>query len=144
MIALKPWNRVTTMAAALMLALAMFGALSSPTRGAEDDKDWKVMGDAEIKKKSGSATIEVGSAEGLAKRIKFEVRGTDVEFKKVTVTYENGDPEEVDIRDTVRRGGKTRAIDLKGGNRVIKKVLIAFKTDKDADRDARIVLMGHK
>lgn len=158
MIPANPMSRVitTTPFARVSASLAMLAMLAtlatlalSPTRalarGAdEDDKDWKVMGDAEISRKSGAATIEVGAAEGLAKRIKFEVRGTDVEFKKVTVTYENGDPEEVEIRDKVRRGGKTRAIDLKGGNRVIKKVLIAFKVDKDADRDARIVLMGHK
>jgi hypothetical protein len=130
------------MAALVLLAIAPGGAVRA--FGADDDKDWKVLGDAQIEKKGGTATIDVGGEEGLVKRIKFEVRGTDVEFKKVTITYENGDPEEVDVRDKVRRGGKSRAIDLKGGNRVIKKVLIAFKVDKDADRDARIVLMGHK
>ena len=106
--------------------------------------DRKVLGDAEINRKSGTAQIEVGAEEGLARRIKFEVRGTDVEFKKVTISYDNGDPEELDVRDNVRRGGKTRAIDLKGGNRVIKRVVIAFKVDKDADRDARIILLGTK
>ena len=136
----------TTITAALFIAVAMLALAPALARGADDeaDKDWKVMGDAKIERKSGTAKIDVGAEEGLAKRIKFEVRGSDVEFKKVTVTYESGDPEEIDIRDTVRRGGRTRAIDLKGGNRVIKKVLIAFKTDKDPDRDARIVLMGHK
>ena len=133
-----------TIAATMLVALAMLALTPTLVRGADDEADWKVMGDAKIERKSGNAQIEVGGEEGLVKRIKFEVRGSDVEFKKVTVTYQNGDPEEVDIRDTVRRGGKTRAIDLKGGNRVIKKVLISFKVDKDTDRDARIVLMGHK
>jgi hypothetical protein len=139
------WARVPASMLAMLAMLATLVLAPTRARGAEaDEKDWKVMGDAEIKRASGTATINVGAEEGLAKRIKFEVRGTDVEFKKVTVTYENGDPEEVEIRDTVRRGGKSRAIDLKGGNRVIKKVLIAFKVDKDPDRNARIVLMGHK
>ena len=129
----------------LMFALAMLAAVSTRALGADDDdKDWKVMGDAKIERKSGTAKIDVGGEEGLAKRIKFEVRGADVEFKKVTVTYESGDPEEIDVRDEVRRGGKTRAIDLKGGNRAIKKVLIAFKVDKDTDRNALIVLLGSK
>jgi hypothetical protein len=134
------------MATAPLMALAIIALASAwaLARVADDDKDWKVLGDAEINRKSGTAQIEVGAEEGLARRIKFEVRGTDVEFKKVTVSYENGDPEEIDIRDTVRRGGKTRAVDLKGGNRVIKRVVIAFKVDKDADRDARIILMGTK
>ena len=140
-------NRVIKLVVLLTAAVAFLVLAPARAVGAgadDDDKDWKVMGDAEIQKKGGTATIDVGAEEGLVKRIKFEVRGTDVEFKKVTVTYENGDPEELDVRDKVRRGGKTRPIDLKGGNRVIKKVLVAFKVDKDADRDARIVLMGHK
>ena len=118
--------------------------LAAPVRAADDEKDWKVLGNAKIERKSGSAKIDVGGEEGLVKRIKFEVRGADVEFKKVTVSYNSGDPEEIDIRDEVRRGGKTRAIDLKGGNRVVKKVLIAFTADKDSDRDAAIVLLGSK
>jgi len=138
-------NRPITISAALTIAVAMLALTSARVRGADDDdKDWKVLGNAKIERKSGSAKIDVGGEEGLVKRIKFEVRGADVEFKKVTVTYNSGDPEEIDIRDEVRRGGKTRAIDLKGGSRVIKKVLIAFKVDKDADRDAAIVLLGTK
>ena len=144
MTSLNPLNRLTVLSILLMTAAAVL--IFAPVRAvaAEEEKDWKVLGDAQIEKKGGTAEIKVGGEEGLVKRIKFEVRGTDVEFKKITITYENGDPEQVEIRDKVRRGGKSRAIDLKGGNRVIKKVLIAFKVDKDADRDARIVLMGHK
>jgi hypothetical protein len=145
MTSLNPSTRITLIAAMLMAALTVLALAPAPAAAADDaDKDWKVLGDAQIEKKGGTAEIKVGGEEGLVKRIKFEVRGTDVEFKKVTITYENGDPEQVDIRDKVRRGGKSRTIDLKGGNRVIKKVLIAFKLDKEADRDARIVLMGHK
>jgi hypothetical protein len=144
----NPLNRMTVIAATaatLMVAMAVLAV--APARvaaAADDEKDWKILGEAKIEKKGGTAAIDVGGEEGLVKRIKFEVRGTDVEFKKVTVTYENGDPEQIEIRDKVRRGGKTRTIDLKGGNRVIKKVVIAFKLEKEADRDARIVLMGHK
>ena len=145
MTSLNPSTRITLIAAMLMAALTVLALAPAPAAAADDaDKDWKVLGDAQIEKKGGTAEIKVGGEEGLVKRIKFEVRGTDVEFKKVTITYENGDPEQVDIRDKVRRGGKSRTMDLKGGNRVIKKVLIAFKLDKEADRDARIVLMGHK
>jgi hypothetical protein len=142
-----PSKRITVITAALIAAVAVLALARARALAADDkddEKEWKVIGDAKIEKKGGTAQIEVGAEEGLVKRIKFEVRGTDVEFKKVTVAYEKGDPEEVEVRDKVRKGGKTRAFDLKGGNRVIKKVTIAFKVDKDADRDARIVLMGHK
>src|SRR5690349_15459741 len=102
---------------ALLCAASMCALAFAPLvhAAADDDKDWKVLGDAKIERKSGTAQINVGAEHGLARRIKFEVRGTEVEFKKVTVSYENGDPEEIDLRDTVRRGGRSSAINLKGG-----------------------------
>lgn len=49
----------------------------------------------------------------------------------------------------MRNRGRTRAIDLKGGNRAIKKVLLSYKAEKtdaakEGDRDPRIILLGHK
>src|SRR4051812_26157696 len=85
----------TLMATVIILALSPARAMAA----AEDDKDWKVLGDAQIEKKGGTAEIKVGGEEGLVKRIKFEIRGTDVEFKKVTVIFENGDPEQIEVRD---------------------------------------------
>ena len=127
-----------------LFCAALLLASASVVRADDNDNDWKILGDAKIERKSGTTQIDFGADQGLVKRIKFEVRGADVQFKKVTVSFENGDPEDIDVRDTVKRGGKTRAIDLKGGNRAIKRVVIAFKVDKDTDRDARIILLGSK
>jgi hypothetical protein len=113
-------NRAGRLLTLLCAALTCALAFASFVQAADDDKDWKVLGDAKIERKSGTAKIDVGAEHGLARRIKFEVR------------------------DTVRRGGRSRAINLKGGNRAIKRVVIAFKVDKDADRDALIVLLGAK
>src|SRR4051795_11197449 len=125
-----------------MLAVALVSARAQAT--ADDvDKDWKVLGEAKISRGQ-AEEIKVGGDEGVFKRLKLEVRGADVQFKKITVVYESGDPEEVEVRDEVKRGSQTRPIDLKGGRRAIKKVLLAVKIDKDTDRDARIVLMGSK
>ena len=137
-------HRTLFISAALFAGIVLLAFASQRVLAGDDDKDWKVLGDTSIERNAATKQIDVGAEEGLVKRIKFEVRGTDVEFKKVTISYENGDPEEIDVRDKVRRGGKTRAIDLKGGNRVIKRVTVAIKADKDTDRDARIILLGHK
>jgi hypothetical protein len=178
----------------IVLAAFAIALASTPARtraaAANDDKDWKVLGEMKIKdakdaasssgaakdrnKKDGSKkdsgkkdsgdknsgdkkAAEPGTAAGeidvvpaLVKRIKFEVRGAEVTFKKITVTYESGDPEEIEVREEkVRNRGRTREINLKGGNRAIKKVLVSYKADKtdnakDSDRDALIVLLGHK
>ena len=119
--------------------------------GKRGDKDGDKKREGEKKKaEAGTAAGEIDVRAALVKRIKFEVRGAEVEFKKVTVTYESGDPEEIEIREEkVRNRGRTRTIDLKGGNRAIKKVLVSYKAEKtdnakDSDRDSKIILMGHK
>ena len=114
------------------------------------DKDGDKKREGEKKAEAGTAAGEIDVRAALVKRIKFEVRGAEVEFKKVTVTYESGDPEEIEIREEkVRNRGRTRTIDLKGGNRAIKKVLVSYKAEKtdnakDSDRDSKIILLGHK
>ena len=118
--------------------------------GKRGDKDGDKKRNGEKKAEAGTAAGEIDVRAALVKRIKFEVRGAEVEFKKVTVTYEGGDPEEIEIREEkVRNRGRTRTIDLKGGNRAIKKVLVSYKAEKtdnakDSDRDSKIILMGHK
>ena len=101
------------------------GAKNDGKRGDKDGGDKKREG--EKKAEAGTAAGEIDVRAALVKRIKFEVRGAEVEFKKVTVTYESGDPEEIEIREEkVRNRGRTRTIDLKGGNRAIKKVLVSY------------------
>jgi hypothetical protein len=126
--------------ALLVVAFVSLAALAKD----DNDQDWKILGEAKLGSRGEVDEIKVGGDEGGYKRIKLEVRGADVEFKKVTVVYENGDPEQIDVRDKVTRGSQTRPIDLKGGRRAIKKVVLACKADKDTDRDARIVLLGSK
>lgn len=176
--------------AAFVMALALSPARA---RAADDDKDWKILGDMKIvdakdaaasgaardrkrgdndknkddgkkdrgkkddgdkkdddKAEPGTTAGKIDVTPALVKRIKFEVRGAEVEFKKITVTYESGDPEEIEVREEkVRNRGRTREINLKGGNRAIKNVLVSYKAEKtdnakDSDRDALIVLLGHK
>jgi hypothetical protein len=107
-------------------------------------------GDKKAAAEAGTAAGEIDVVPALVKRIKFEVRGAEVTFKKITVTYESGDPEEIEVREEkVRNRGRTREINLKGGNRALKKVLVSYKAEKtdnakDSDRDALIVLLGRK
>jgi len=134
--------------AALFAALVLVLFAAAPVRALADDKDidkdWKVLGQAKVDKRAEADEIKVGSDEGVFKQIKFEVRGADVEFKKVTVVYSNDESEEVQVRNKIKRGEQSRPIDLKGRNRSIKKVLLAYKTVSDGDADARVILLGHK
>jgi len=137
-------TRFTAAASLLTVGLLLVAVATAPRAAmAKDevqDKDWQLLGEAKVEARGETDEIKVGT--GVFKRIKLQVKGADVEFKKLTVVYENGDPEQVDLRDKIKRGGETRAINLKGRNRAIKKVILAYKADKGADRDAHVVLLG--
>src|SRR4051812_35362713 len=124
-----------TTSSLLVALIIMVGVVAVGVARAKDDdeKDWKVLGEAKVDKRSETDEIKIGGDEGAFKRIKFEVRGADVTFKKVSVVYESGDPEQLEVRDTVKRGSQTRPIDLKGGRRAIKKVVMVYKAEGDTD-----------
>jgi len=65
------------------------------------EKDGEKKREGEKKAEAGTAAGEIDVRAALVKRIKFEVRGAEVEFKKITVTYESGDPEEIEVRKRI-------------------------------------------
>jgi len=132
------------LAAVVLAALACAPALAKDDKDKDKDKDWKVLGQAKVEQRAEGDEIEVGADEGVFKRIKIEAKGADIEIKKITVVYSNDEKEDLEVRDKIKRGEQTRPIDLKGKNRSIKKVLFLYKTVKDADRDAAVILLGHK
>ena len=137
-------NRMSIAAMAAFAVLAIVSARPAVAKDDDVDKDWKVLGEAKVEKRTETDEIKVGADEGVFKRIKLKVRGADVEFKKVTVVYESGDNDEIEIRDKVKRGEETRPISLKGRNRAIKKVIFVYKAEGDVDRGAGVILLGNK
>jgi len=104
--------------------------------------DWKRLGQKEVDHKAERDEIIVGADEGTFKRIKLEVNKSDVEFINVRVVYASGDDENLDIRQKIKAGGETRAINLDGRNRLIRKVIFAYRTDRGERKRAVVVLYG--
>jgi hypothetical protein len=64
-------------------------------------------------------TIRVGRRDGRFRAIRLAARGNDVEMRRLSVVYANGNPDELDVQRVVRSGSKTEALDLKGRDRAI-------------------------
>ena len=45
---------------------------------------------------------------------RFAIKNAPIEFDRIVVHYGNGAPEVLQVRDVIRRGGKSRAIALQG------------------------------
>lgn len=88
---------------------------------------WVDLGTKEVKDRSEQDTWHVGKGKGDFRRIKIAVGDRAVRFYRVRVTFENGQTQEVEVRDLIRAGGETRAIDLSGNERFIDKVDIWYE-----------------
>jgi hypothetical protein len=73
-------------------------------------------------------TIRVGRREGRFKAIRLHVRGADVEVLNLRVIYGSGAPDNIDVKHFIRAGERTRPLDLKGWERSIDRIDMAYKT----------------
>ena len=82
--------------------------------------------------------LNVGGREGEFRAFRFEVRQSDVEVTDLRIVYNNGQTEDVRIRQLFRAGTSSRVIELGSPRRGLKQVIINFLPKGPA----RIVFFG--
>ncbi len=110
--------------------------------GAATPQDWELLGVRTVNHSVDRDEINVTAREGTFRRIKLKVRNNRVTFRKVLVHFGDGGVQEVEMRKQIAAGGETRAIDLKGGRRVIRKVVFWYNTPQSRRRKAVVQLFG--
>ena len=81
-----------------------------------------LLGERIVTDKVDHDTIPVSVARGNFSQIKFTVKDHAVQIYRLVVHYGNGEPDNIEVRSVIPAGGESRLIDLRGGDRVIKKI----------------------
>lgn len=89
---------------------------------------WVLLGERKVNFTAERDVIPVTAAKGVFKRIQLRVKGRAVHFLDLKVVYGNGETHDVKIRKLIPKGGETRAIDLPGNNRIIRKVELTYRS----------------
>jgi hypothetical protein len=76
--------------------------------------DWVYLGQAHVDGQHDHDNIEIGKSAGRYRFLEIRVKNAPIEFDRIIVHYGNGAPEVLQVRDVIRRGGKSRAIALQG------------------------------
>ena len=90
-------------------------------------QEWVNLGAKEVKDRSEQDTWHVGAGKGEFRRIKLTVQQRPVRFYRLEVKFENGEKQNIELRNVIRAGGETRLIDLVGKDRRIDKVDIWYE-----------------
>ena len=149
----------TARAAAAALALALPIALTATLAGlaapAQAQKvvqpkagaagTWKLIGQTHADHGADHDTIIVQGPFDNYRRIKFKVTDAPLNMQRMVVTYDNGAPDKIDIRQNIAQGGESRVIDLKGvGKRSLRRIDFWYDTKGFLKGKADVTVFGMK
>jgi hypothetical protein len=117
-------------------------ALPCVAQAAQDD--WKVLGVKDVSDRADHDTVHVTAARGEFNRIKLEVRRSEVRFYRVVVRFGDGSNQEIELRESIRAGGESRSINLRGDDRVIREIEFWYEAKELGNRSATIRVLGRK
>lgn len=103
---------------------------------------WENLGSRKVNYKVDRDEILVTRRDGKFRRIRLEVERGSVNFHEVIVVFGDGSRQKVSVKNVIHEGNATRAIDLRGGKRVINKVIFVYDTKNYESKKAKVRLMG--
>jgi len=103
---------------------------------------WEYLGLRKVNKSFDRDEILVTAAEGSFNALKLQVKYRAITMYDMKVHYRNGSVEDIKLRVHIPAGGESRVIDLRGGNRVISKVVFRYETKADRGKRAELRLFG--
>lgn len=108
-------------------------------------QNWENLGSRTVNDRADHDTWNVGAGKGEFRKIKLTVQRRAVRFIKLTVKFENGQTQDIELQNTIPAGGSTRVIDLVGTDRRIDKVDVWYEA-QTVRRGARsqVTLHGMK
>lgn len=134
-------NRLGYVSSVLCLVL-FFQFFSVQLYGQETNSEWKILGITTVKDGLDKDEVKVKLGQGQLSTIKIKVRVAPLEMNKFEIQFRNGQKQNVLIRKNFSKGSESRAIDLKGDKRFIKKVIFWYNKKKLTNKKPLVVLIG--
>ncbi len=127
-----------TLACLALIALAV--GLAAPAAAAR--RGWELIGERVVSDRVDHDTVVVTRAEGTFQAVQIRVLERPVQFRSMKIHFANGDTQNVELRDRIRAGGKSRVIDVEGGDRVIKTIEFVYDAQALGGRTAKVRVFG--
>jgi Protein of unknown function (DUF2541) len=141
-------TRIAVLALFAVITLsASAGALAQqvarPNPGAAGE--WRLIGQTQASRGADHDAIIVMGPFDNFRKIKFKVTDAPLNMQHMVVTYDNGAPDKIDVRQNIPQGGESRAIDLRGiGKRSVRKIEFWYDTKGLLKGKADVTVFGMK
>jgi hypothetical protein len=138
---LKSWENAMTLRRTCVAIAALAVAGTAASQSAWADK-WEELGCQKDGFLIDRDVVKVGRRDGRFKAIRLDVSGNTVYMEDLKVVYGNGVPDDIPVRSEIRDGGQTRALDLKGRDRVIDRVEMVYRAQPNFKGSAKVCVYG--
>jgi hypothetical protein len=136
--------RLAAVAATLLLAAPVYAGKAVEPRGGGPG-DWRLIGTTHASHRADHDAIIVQGPFDNFRRIKFKVTDAPLNMERMVVTYDNGAPEQITVRQNIPKGGESRVIDLRGvGKRSVRKIAFWYDTKGLLNGQADVTVFGMK
>ncbi len=119
---------------ALFLTLALSATLTAPANAqrsgydtAYKTSDLSIIGEVEIERRRSNVTIDVGGAQGQLEAIALRSPDRRLRLRHMTIYFQDGSAQDVELYDRLDRNETSRIIDLKGERRRIKRIELSMR-----------------
>jgi hypothetical protein len=141
--------RAVSMVAAWIVALGVWAPSAQAQQVAQPRGgpagSWRVIGQTQANLTADQDAIFVKGPNDNFRAIKFKVTGAPLNLQRMLVTYENGQPDKIDVRQSLPEGGESRIIDLAGtGQRHIRRIDFWYDTKGVLHGKASVTVFGLK
>ena len=117
--------------------------VTHPRAGAPGE--WRLIGQVMANLGADHDVIVVSGPFDNFRRIKFKVTDAPLNIKRLIVTYDNGEPDRLDVRERIEKSGESRNIDLRGaGQRSLRKIEFWYDTAGVGRGRADVTVFGMK
>jgi hypothetical protein len=123
--------------ACLGMALFSGSALAGNANG-----EWVRLGSVNAGHDADHDRITVTGPHDNFRKLKFKVKNASLTMRQVVVTYDDGVPEKLDVKENLAAGAETRVIDLHGGKRSVRTIEFWHETKGNKGDKAEVVAFG--
>ena len=107
--------------------------------------EWRLIGQVTANFTADHDVIVVKGPFDNFRHIKFKVTDAPLHITRLLVTYDNGEPDPLEVRERIEKGGESRAIDLRGvGQRSLRKIEFWYDTAGVRRGRADVTVFGMK
>jgi hypothetical protein len=119
---------------------AFLAVLIGPPAASADS--WEKIGERSVRLIGDRDVIPVTALRGDFRRIKLRVTGNGVFINEVIVNFALGGADRLNVRSFIRAGGETRVLNLRGRDRVIRSVLMIYRSVPNSKGRATVKVYG--